>query len=148
MTEIMEPEEGARYESRRQSHEIPPGIRICAQNILFTWYCLPVDPTTSERWTLAVNSVSEFLLVDPTFSQRQERSEMSHGLEHQKVPGTRTSSSWWGMLWHMTHISQFQKITKIWCSPHGTVHRVSHEELSMRKVCAKWEPHLLTEAVS
>ena len=45
------------HDTRRQSHENPPGIGMRVRNIFsFTWHCFPVDPTYSkgqnrhQRW--------------------------------------------------------------------------------------------------
>jgi histone-lysine N-methyltransferase SETMAR len=43
------------------------------------------------------------------------------------------------------HIT-IQEICDSYCLSVGTVHTIIHDELKMKKVCAKWLPHLLTEA--
>jgi len=43
------------------------------------------------------------------------------------------------------HIT-IQEISDSYCISVGTVYIIIHDELTTKKVCAKWVPHLLTEA--
>ena len=64
------------------------------------------------------------LPVDPTFYKGQERPQR-------------------GAIADDLHIS-IQEITEICFLSHGIIHRIIHDVLAMKKVCAKWVPHFLT----
>ena len=72
---------------------------------------------------------------------------MKLGEFHENPPGVGIGE----LVRHATaddpHIS-IQEISELCYLSHGTVHRIIHEEHSMKKVCAKWVPHFLTGAQS
>ena len=45
------------------------------------------------------------------------------------------------------HVS-IHEIPEICYLSHGTIHRIIHEELGMKKMCAKWVPHFLAGATT
>ena len=81
------------------------------------------------------------------FKAPRNASEMSHGLEHQNCHERECHRS--GEAYDMAdvdpHIS-IREISEIGYPSHGTIHRIIHEELGTKKVCAELVPHFLTGA--
>ena len=111
------------HETRRQCYGNSPEIGICVWNIL----CIHATPFADET---------------DVFKAARKTPEMNHWLEHRKLPRTRMPPGWWA---DDPHISSKEK-TEICYLSHSTIHRIIHEELSMKTVYGKWVPHFLTGA--